>query len=274
MRIIGKRKPFTLLRPIDQGPGRPKRIHPDIVAFLDGWAALAPAFPCEKGALWFSSHEKANAHMDRLKAEAMALRCRDLKAGKPIERRAMTDNRKTHPATIEDVKKVAALLGAAGCEYMLIGGYAMNAQGLPRQTGDVDILVRNTPENNQKWIAALSQLPDGAAGDLQGVDNPFLPDPTAVDFDPENADEGAIRLLDVFVIDVMPSACGKTYEDLAPFAHEIEVDGEVIVVLDFEGLLLTKQGVRPQDISDRSMLQTAIQIMDEEELDEQPHPEP
>jgi hypothetical protein len=45
---------------------------------------------------------------------------------------------------------------------MRLGGYALSFNGLTRQSGDIDILVSTTPENNRRWIAALSELPDGA----------------------------------------------------------------------------------------------------------------
>jgi hypothetical protein len=52
--------------------------------------------------------------------------------------------------------------------------YARSFNGLARQTGDVDILVPAPPENNRRWIAALSELPDGAAKELFEIaDDPF-----------------------------------------------------------------------------------------------------
>ena len=57
-----------------------------------------------------------------------------------------------------DVFRVVELLEKHGAEYVLVGGYALSFNGLTRQTGDVDILVPTDPENNRRWIAALSEL--------------------------------------------------------------------------------------------------------------------
>ncbi|WP_051386842.1 hypothetical protein [Bradyrhizobium sp. ARR65] len=65
-----------------------------------------------------------------------------------------------------DVFRLVELLEKHGAEYVLVGGYALSFNGLTRQTGDVDILVPTDPENNRRWIAALSELPDGAAKEL------------------------------------------------------------------------------------------------------------
>jgi hypothetical protein len=44
---------------------------------------------------------------------------------------------------------------AAGLEYLLIGGHALNAYGTPRATLDVDFLVRR--EDQQRWRELLSR---------------------------------------------------------------------------------------------------------------------
>jgi hypothetical protein len=66
------------------------------------------------------------------------------------------------------VRRVAELLEAEHVEYALIGGYALALQGIVRLTEDIDILVEPTPENARRWVRALSQLPDGAAKELEG----------------------------------------------------------------------------------------------------------
>lgn len=76
---------------------------------------------------------------------------------------AYADEEHARNAGWRDVFRLIELLEKHGAEYVLVGGYALSFNGLPRQTGDVDILVPTTPENNRRWIAALSELPDGAA---------------------------------------------------------------------------------------------------------------
>lgn len=157
-------------------------------------------------------------------------------------------------ATLSDVKLVANLLNKHGVEYVLVGGYALYVNGLVRATGDVDILVKDTPDNNVRWIAALSELPDGAARDLDGEPRPF-----PADYVDAAGEAGVIRIYDAFIVDVLPVACGQTYDAVSGHIVTVDVDGVPIQVLDLEGLLLTKQGVRDKDRSDRQQIELALQ---------------
>lgn len=163
----------------------------------------------------------------------------------------------TRLAEWSDVETVASLLEKHGVDYVLIGGYALFANGLARQTGDIDIVVNNTPRNNRRWIAALAELPDGAARELIGEDHPFPVDDVAV-VEGEAQEAGVIRINDMVTIDVMPRACGLSYADLAPHIARAERPGGAINVLDLHGLLKTKQGLRPKDQGDRQRIEWAL----------------
>ncbi|MBL8672318.1 MAG: hypothetical protein JNK11_16785 [Alphaproteobacteria bacterium] len=162
----------------------------------------------------------------------------------------MTDA--TEAARWDDVETVARLLAAHAVEYILVGGYALFANGIVRLTQDIDIVVRVAPENSRRWIAALSRLPDGIAAGLAGEDDPF----------PRDEDTGAlgvIRINDAFTVDVMPSACGLSYEQLLPYRDFLDYeDGLAVPVLNLEGLLLTKRGSRQKDMVDAEALRLAI----------------
>ncbi len=162
------------------------------------------------------------------------------------------------PATWGHLKMVLAALEEEGVDYVLIGGFAMNLLGRARQTGDIDILVRDRPDNNERWIRALSRMPDGAAAALEGVANPFSADPEMVS-DPEEGEEdeyilGVVRINDAFVIDVMSRACGETFESLEKHILRVERGGLCFCLLNAEGMLLTKRGVRPKDVEDNRWL--------------------
>lgn len=171
----------------------------------------------------------------------------------------------TRPALWSDVEAVVALLEKHRVEYVLIGGYALLANGLARQTGDIDILVNDAPENNRRWIAALGELPDGAAKELSGNDRPFVMEAAAEDaeLDEGQSAPGVIRINDVITVDVMPRACGLSYQDLKPHITRVARDSREMNVLNLEGLLRTKQGVRPKDQADRQRLEWAISRRDE-----------
>jgi len=148
---------------------------------------------------------------------------------------------RTRAATYEDVLHVAALLEEEHVEYALIGGYALAFQGIVRLTEDVDILVEPSVENARRWVRALSKLPDGAARELSGDDT-------------LHEEPYAIRINDEFTVDVMNSASGFTWRDLA--GYRTRIDG--IDILSLEGLLRMKENGRLKDRADAEAIRKAL----------------
>jgi hypothetical protein len=148
---------------------------------------------------------------------------------------------RTRAATYQDVRRVAELLEDERVEYALIGGYALALQGIVRLTEDVDILVEPTLENARRWVRALSKLPDGAAAELEGDDT-------------LHEDLYAIRVNDEFTVDVMNSASGLTWQELAPYRKRVEG----IQVLSLEGLLRMKENGRLKDRADAEAIRLAL----------------
>jgi len=152
----------------------------------------------------------------------------------------------SRPATLEDLKALIASLNEQGADYLLIGGYALFAHGYHRATTDIDVLVPATQEAGIKIRAALMVLPDQAAKDI----------------DPAWFDEGEnIRVADAFVVDIMLNACGETYETLMQYAETVDLDGVPVRTINLEGLLLTKQTMREKDVSDRIILERALETL-------------
>lgn len=160
---------------------------------------------------------------------------------------APADSSFTRPATWDDVLELVRLLERYQVRYVLVGGYALAAHGYVRMTQDIDIAVAPTMENSARWIAALSHLPDQAAADMAGEEDPFQGDYVH-----------AIRINDEFTVDVLPSVAGVPFEELETHTVTIETSGITLRVLGLEGLLLTKQGIRPKDIADREILLQAL----------------
>lgn len=91
-----------------------------------------------------------------------------------------------------------------------------------------------------------------------------LPDQAAKDIDPAWFDEGEnIRVADAFVVDIMLNASGETYETLKQYAETIDLDGVPVHTINLEGLLLTKQTMREKDVSDRIILERALETLRE-----------
>lgn len=55
----------------------------------------------------------------------------------------------------KDLREFVELLSSSGAEFLLVGGHAVAYHGHPRYTGDVDFLVRPTPENAVRVLRAL-----------------------------------------------------------------------------------------------------------------------
>jgi predicted nucleotidyltransferase len=154
----------------------------------------------------------------------------------------------SRPATLEDLKALIASLNEQGADYLLIGGYALFAHGYHRATTDIDVLVPATQEAGIKIRSALMVLPDQAAKDI----------------DPAWFDEGEnIRVADAFIVDIMLNACGETYETLKQYAETVDLDGVAVRTINLEGLLLTKQTMREKDVSDRIILERALETLRE-----------
>ncbi len=58
----------------------------------------------------------------------------------------------------EDFKELLALLNAHDVEYVIVGAYALSHHGVPRYTGDLDILIRAEAENARRILDALSEF--------------------------------------------------------------------------------------------------------------------
>jgi hypothetical protein len=66
----------------------------------------------------------------------------------------------------EDFRDFLRSLVAEGVEFLVVGAYALAFHGVPRATGDIDILVRPNSENAARVIRALVRFgaPFQAAG--------------------------------------------------------------------------------------------------------------
>lgn len=154
-------------------------------------------------------------------------------------------NEYCRPASLEDLKALIQSLNRQQVDYLLIGGYALFVHGYHRATTDIDVLVPATFESGAKVKAALMVLPDQAAKDLE----------------PEwFADGDNIRVADAFLVDVMLNACGETYDTLKQYAITIDLEGIPVQTVSIEGLLRTKQTVRDKDVSDRHILERALEL--------------
>lgn len=57
-----------------------------------------------------------------------------------------------------DSKEFIALLNFRGVEYLIVGAHSLAFHARPRFTGDLDILLRPSPENAAKIVAVLNEF--------------------------------------------------------------------------------------------------------------------
>lgn len=74
-----------------------------------------------------------------------------------------------------DYKELFELLNAHEVEYVIVGAVALGFYGIPRYTGDVDVLIARTPTNASHLMAALTEFGFGSVGlstaDFEAKDN-------------------------------------------------------------------------------------------------------
>lgn len=120
------------------------------------------------------------------------------------------ENLECRPPEEADVVALCHELNKRGARYIVIGGFAIIAAGLPRMTADIDLLVAADAENEANVFSALSTLPDNAVSELQPG---------------ELQKHNVIRVADEFLIDLMRSACGIEYAEAAKEVVMREVRG-------------------------------------------------
>lgn len=64
----------------------------------------------------------------------------------------------------KDFKELCKLLNDHNVDYVIVGAYALAFHGVPRYTGDIDILVRADAENAKRVLDALADFGFGSLG--------------------------------------------------------------------------------------------------------------
>jgi predicted nucleotidyltransferase len=153
---------------------------------------------------------------------------------------------------MDTFEKLLAELSRSKVEYVLIGGLAVDLCGFSRATDDVDILVEDSRGNIERLLECLGRFGEGSSAEL-GVD----------DF---TSEEGCIRVVEDFPLDVFTVLDGKRHGDLLPETRNCYVEGEEVRYLGPRGLIALKsRSLRPRDQLD---VQALTSILDEREKEE------
>ncbi len=64
----------------------------------------------------------------------------------------------------QDFKELLGLFNDHGVDYLVVEAYALAFHGAPRNTGDIDLLIRPDKENAQRILRALDEFGFGSLG--------------------------------------------------------------------------------------------------------------
>lgn len=112
--------------------------------------------------------------------------------------------------TLSDVVALCRELNARDARYVVCGGFAIRAAGYLRRTGDIDLVIDTSVENEARVYSALESLPDRAVRELDAGDV---------------AKYIVVRVADEVVVDLMRSAAGIDYEEASQHVVTREVQG-------------------------------------------------
>ena len=114
----------------------------------------------------------------------------------------------------ETFESLLVKLSRAEVEYLVAGGVAVCLNGYVRTTQDLDILVAATPENLRRLLDCLTHFGQGFARELSPDDFPI--------------EEGAVRVIEDFTLDVFTLMRSRTFADFADTAHVIKLHDTVV----------------------------------------------
>jgi len=127
----------------------------------------------------------------------------------------------------EDWRQFIESLNSSGVEYLVVGAVALAYHGFPRYTGDLDVLIRNSPDNAKRLEAALAEF--GMAGlGLKAAD--FL---------------GSYRVVQLGVapnrIDLLTSLTGLTFDEAWVNRIETALEGTRVNFIGRDALIRNKR---------------------------------
>jgi hypothetical protein len=145
----------------------------------------------------------------------------------------------------EDFVDMARVFVDNGVEFLIVGAYALAAHGFPRTTGDIDMLVRPTPENAARVWRALVDF--GAPVAVHGV--------TQRDFEVE---EKVYQLgLPPRRIDILTSISGVSFDEAAADAIEGNLGSVKVRFIGKAAMARNKLASgRAKDLADAELLQS------------------
>ncbi len=136
-----------------------------------------------------------------------------------------------------DFSEFVALLARHDVRYMIVGGYALAAHGLPRATGDLDAWIWTDATNADHLLTALHEFGFGSVG---------------IEHDDLTSDDCVVQLgFPPYRIDLLTRISGVDFDDAWARHIEVVLGGVVVPFIGRDDLIANKRATgRPQDVSD------------------------
>jgi hypothetical protein len=145
-------------------------------------------------------------------------------------------------ALSKDWREFLELLNSRGVDYVIVGAQSLAFHGRPRYTGDLEILVRPTPENARVLVDLLKQFGFAHSGFKE---SDFI--------EPEQM----IQLGRVpNRIDLLSSISGVSTDEAFASKVSAELDSIPVYIISKDALIRNKRAIgRKQDLADLEALE-------------------
>ena len=151
------------------------------------------------------------------------------------------------PAWNTDFVDLLECLNERRVDYLVVGAFALSQAGLPRATGDLDVLVRADPANATRVLAALEAFGAPLQAAHVTVDDFAVPGATyQIGLPPRR-------------IDVLTALSGIGFDEAWQTRVERKIGAATVPFLGRDALLKNKRASgRPKDLADVAALERLL----------------
>ena len=144
-----------------------------------------------------------------------------------------------------DFRDFIELLNKFGVDYLVVGGLAVNSYGYSRNTGDMDVWIKNTPTNAGRMIEVIDEFGFGSL-DLSVDDFLLESQVVQLGFPP-------VR------IDIMQKLSGVDFDDAYLEKYIVNDGGININFIGINELIINKERTgRYKDLADAEALRKIL----------------
>lgn len=145
-----------------------------------------------------------------------------------------------------DFRELLECFARHDVRYLVVGGWALAAHGVPRLTKDLDLWVWPEATNAERVVEALEEFGFGDMG--LGVDD-FLDEDVVIQLGyPPNR------------VDILTSPSGVDFEACWAGRLDVQMDGRAVPFIGLDGLKANERATgRPQDLVDLHALEAGPQ---------------